>query len=223
MLRLPPRLMLATAGKSRGSVPKQNSTKENCTDKKKRLLALARNLFWQKGYNAVSMKDLAHAYGCQPANLYNFFDTKESILFEVLLEEMEQIIRPIAHLEREDDGNPVAQLREIIMSHLKVTLSHRRSAKSLFDVALDSLSPANRKVIVTMRDTYDRIMRTVLERGQKEGMFLPHDQKLVGFMIASMITRTRMWFHPKKGVTIEGLADFIFRFAMSGIQKTAAM
>ena len=52
------------------------------------------------------MRDLARAYGCQPANLYNHFKTKESILFEVLLEEMEQIIRPISHLKDEDRWRP---------------------------------------------------------------------------------------------------------------------
>ena len=73
----------------------------------------------------MSMRDLARAYGCRPANLYNYFKTKESILFEVLLEEMEQIIQPISHLEEEEDGNPVDQLRFIIFqspqSHLELS------------------------------------------------------------------------------------------------------
>lgn len=171
----------------------------------------------------MSMRDLASAYGCQPANLYNYFKTKESILFEVLLEEMEQIIQPISHLEDEDDGDPIEQLRVIISCHLRVTLSHRRSAKTLFDVALDSLSTANRKVIVSMRDTYDRIIRKVIRRGQERGQFLGLNEKLLGFLIASMITRTRIWFHPKQGVTIDELADFIFRFALTGIQTTDGM
>jgi TetR/AcrR family transcriptional regulator, cholesterol catabolism regulator len=188
--------------------------------RKKKILALARQLFWQNGYSSVSMRDLARAYGCQPANLYNYFKTKESILFEVLLEEMEQIVQPISHLEHEVDGNPVDQLRFIIESHLKVTLSHRRSAKTLFDVALGNLLPANRKVIISMRDTYDRTIRKVIQRGQEKGLFMPYDQKLVGFMISSMVTRSRIWFHPKKGVTVDELADFIFRFALTGIQST---
>jgi TetR/AcrR family transcriptional regulator, cholesterol catabolism regulator len=192
-------------------------------DRRKKILESARVLFWKKGYPGTSMVDLANACACKPANLYNYFKTKEEILFEVLLEEMEQIIRPIERLEDDEAGNPADQLREIIMTHLKVTLSRRRSAKTLFDVALDSLSPANRKVIVSMRDTYDRIIRKVIRRGQQRGIFLPHNEKLVGFMIASMITRTRIWFHPKKGVTIDGLADFIFRFALNGIQKKAAV
>jgi len=186
--------------------------------RKKRILAQARNLFWQKGYSSVSMRDLARAYGCQPGNLYHYFETKESILFAVLLEEMEQIIQPISHLEQEENGDPVDQLRFIITSHLKVTLSYRRSAKTLFDVALDNLSPANRKVIISMRDTYDRIIRKIIRRGQEKGLFMPCNEKVVGFMISSMITRSRIWFHPKKGITVDELADFIFRFTLGGIQ-----
>jgi TetR/AcrR family transcriptional regulator, cholesterol catabolism regulator len=201
-------------------MPNSVNKKEGNGVRKKKILALARQLFWQNGYSSVSMRDLARAYGCQPANLYNYFKTKESILFEVLLEEMEQIVQPISHLEHEEDGNPVDQLRFIISSHLKVTLSHRRSAKTLFDVALGSLLPANRKVIVSMRDTYDRTIRSVVQRGQEKGLFMPYDEKLVGFMISSMVTRSRIWFHPKKGVTVDELADFIFRFALTGIQST---
>jgi AcrR family transcriptional regulator len=194
-----------------------NSLKKSNSVGKKRILTLARNLFWKNGYNGVSMRDLARAYGCQPANLYNHFKTKESILFEVLLEEMEQIIRPISHLKEEDDGDPLSQLRFIISSHLRITLSHRRSAKMLFDVALGNLSQADRKVIISMRDAYDNIIRKVIQRGQEKGIFLSHDQKLVGFMISSMITRSRIWFHPRKGVTISELADFIFQFALRGL------
>ena len=200
-------------------MPNRENKREGNGVRKKKILALARQLFWQNGYSSVSMRDLARAYGCQPANLYNYFKTKESILFEVLLEEMEQIVQPISHLEHEEDGNPVDQLRFIIASHLKVTLSHRRSAKTLFDVALGSLLPANRKVIVSMRDTYDRTIRKVIQRGQEKGLFVPYDEKLVGFMISSMVTRSRIWFHPKKGVTVDELADFIFRFALTGIQS----
>ena len=198
----------------------KDSLKKSNSVGKMKILTLARNLFWQNGYHGVSMRDLARAYGCQPANLYNHFKTKESILFEVLLEEMEQIIRPISHLQEEDDGDPVSQLRFIISSHLRITLSHRRSAKMLFDVALGNLSHADRKTIISMRDTYDSIIRKVIQRGQKKGIFLPHNEKLVGFMISSMITRSRIWFHPRKGVKINELADFIFQFALRGLLMT---
>jgi len=189
---------------------------------KAKMLETARRLFWEKGYNATSMREIAMSYGCRPANLYNFFSDKEEILFEVLREEMEQIVNPIKHLEEDDGTSPIEQLRFIIESHLKVTLSYRRSAKLLFDVALDSLSPDKRKKIVGFRDTYDRIIRKVIRRGMESGYFPKMDVRLAGFMIASMITRTRIWFHPKKGVSVSELADFISEFAFNGLKGSGA-
>ncbi len=189
---------------------------------KAKMLETSRRLFWEKGYNATSMRDIAIAYGCRPANIYNFFSDKEEILFEVLREEMEQIIHPIKHLEKGDGTSPIEQLRFIIESHLKVTLSYRRSAKLLFDVALDSLSPEKRKKIIDFRDTYDRIIRKVIRRGMDTGYFPKVDVRLAGFMIASMITRTRIWFHPKKGVSVSELADFISEFAFNGLKASGA-
>ena len=185
---------------------------------KAKMLNVARKLFWDKGYNATGMRDIATAYGCKPANIYNFFPNKEEILFEVLREEMDHIISPIKHLEQDEGISPVEQLRLLIESHLKLTLSYRRSAKLLFDVALDNLSRAKRKEIVDMRDTYDRIIRNVLKRGIDSGSFRRVDEKLAGLMIASMITRTRIWYHSKKGVSVEELADFIFEFALNGLK-----
>lgn len=184
----------------------------------RKILDKARTLFWRKGYISTSMRDIAAAYGCKPANIYNFFPNKEEILFEVLLEEMEQIIAPIKHLDEDDGTTPEEQLRLIIVSHLKLTLSYRRSAKLLFDVALDNLSRAKRKKIVDLRDTYDRIIRKILHRGMDAGCFRVIDEKIAGFMLASMITRTRLWYHPKKGVSVEELADFIFEFALNGLR-----
>jgi AcrR family transcriptional regulator len=185
---------------------------------KAKMLEAARRLFWEKGYNAASMREIAISYGCRPANIYNFFSDKEEILFEVLREEMEQIINPIKHLEENDGTSPMEQLKFIIESHLKVTLSYRRSAKLLFDVALDSLSPDKRKKIIDLRDTYDRIIRKVIRRGIDTGYLPEVDVRLAGFMIASMITRTRIWFHPKKGVSAGELTDFISQFALHGLR-----
>jgi AcrR family transcriptional regulator len=185
---------------------------------KAKMLETARRLFWEKGYNATSMREIAIVYGCRPANIYNFFSDKEEILFEVLREEMEQIINPIKHLEEDDGTSPIEQLKFIIESHLKVTLSYRRSAKLLFDVALDSLSHDKRKKIVDFRDTYDRIIRKVIRRGIDAGYLPEVDVRLAGFMIASMITRTRIWFHPKKGVSVSELTDFISQFTFNGLE-----
>ncbi|MCF8145950.1 MAG: TetR/AcrR family transcriptional regulator [Deltaproteobacteria bacterium] len=193
------------------------ATRSKSGFQKAKMLNVARKLFWDKGYNATGMRDIASAYGCRPANIYNFFTNKEEILYQVLREEMEKIVDPIRHLEDDTKTPPLEQLREIIHVHLKITLSYRRSAGLLFDATLDKLSPPRRKVIVEYRDLYDRVLRKVLQRGIDGGYFHETDVKLVDFMIASMITRSRVWFHPKKGASVDQLADFIFQFTCNGL------
>jgi TetR/AcrR family transcriptional regulator, cholesterol catabolism regulator len=188
-----------------------------CGVQKAKMLSVARKLFWEKGYNATSMRDIARAYGCRPANIYNFFQSKEEILFEVLKEEMEEIIAPIRYLKEDKEMSPLAQFRHIIKWHLKITLSHRRSAGLLFDTALDHLSPEKHNLIIEYRDLYDGVLRKVLQRCIDAGYFRKIDVKLAGFMIASMITRSRIWFHPGKGVNIDQLSEFIFDFAYRGL------
>jgi hypothetical protein len=41
-------------------------------------------------------------------------------------------------------------------------------------------------------------------------------------MIASMITRTRIWFHQKKETSVSDLADFIFKFTFNGLRGEGA-
>ena len=88
----------------------------------------------------------------------------------------------------------------------------------LFDVELDSLSASRRKKVIKLRDDYDRIVRKIIRRGIDIGCFPEIDTKLAGFMIASMITRTRLWYHPKKGVSVPQLSDFIFKFALDRLR-----
>ncbi|MBW1673368.1 MAG: helix-turn-helix transcriptional regulator, partial [Deltaproteobacteria bacterium] len=54
-------------------------TKRKNRPQKAKMLDKARRLFWKKGYNSTSMRDIARAYGCEPANIYNFFSNKEEI------------------------------------------------------------------------------------------------------------------------------------------------
>ena len=71
------------------------------------IIAEASRLFWEKGYAETSMKDIASACGFRPANIYNFFDGKESILYEILLQEMVEIVSPIEHLKDDEGVDPV--------------------------------------------------------------------------------------------------------------------
>ncbi|MBM4308973.1 MAG: helix-turn-helix transcriptional regulator, partial [Deltaproteobacteria bacterium] len=58
---------------NRSRTPRMNQVGVKPGLQKSRMLETARRLFWEKGYNATSMRDIAVSYGCRPANIYNFF------------------------------------------------------------------------------------------------------------------------------------------------------
>ena len=174
-------------------------------------------LFWQKGYSDTSMKDIANACGFRPANIYNFFTNKEEILFEILFDEMSEIITDFLTIERNRPGDPVNKLSELIATHTRLTLSNRRTSVLLFDVGLGNLSPDNRQKIIALRDEYDRIMAATIREGIDRGIFSDMDVKMTVFSIASMITRTRIWFSDKGRLDVDQVIDFIVQFALNGL------
>ncbi|MDA3788525.1 MAG: hypothetical protein PF503_08530 [Desulfobacula sp.] len=135
----------------------------------------------------------------------------------MLKNEMELIVTPLLPLENDETTDPVKQLQLMIENHVSVTLGRMRSAKMLFDSDLGSLSLANRKKIIEMRDTYDRVLCSIIQRGIDKGVFSVTDVKLAAYSIASMIVRTRMWFSAKGRLSLKEVQDFIFNFALNAL------
>jgi AcrR family transcriptional regulator len=182
------------------------------------MLDIARVLFWKKGYAGTSMVDLADACECKAANIYNYFENKEEILFEVLREEMEKILAPVVPLEDDQFSPPMEQLLFFVKNHVNLTLGHRRSAKMLFDIELGHLSSEKRKAIIDMRRKYDKILCNILERGVNKGDFSIANVKLAAYSIASIIARSRVWYSPKGRLTPNEIGDFVFDFVVFGLR-----
>lgn len=68
---------------------------------RKALLNESFNLFAQKGYGAITMRQIAQGLGVSTGTLYHYFPSKEA-LFEQLVEEQAQhdIVRVTAELEQ---------------------------------------------------------------------------------------------------------------------------
>lgn len=181
------------------------------------IISKARALFGRKGYHNTTVRDIATAYGCEPANIYNFFPSKEEILFEILSHEMEAIIEPIKSLVDDEDTDPVEQLKIVFDTHGKVTLGKMRTSRVLFDASLRSLNKKHQRVIIEKRDEYDRILRHIIQRGIDSGKFDQTDVKMASFAIASIIARARVWYKPSGGRSVDEIIDALFLFALKAL------
>jgi len=196
--------------------PKKNKPKKP-SRVRNTIMSKARALFGKKGYHNTTVKDIATAYGCEPANIYNFFPSKEEILFEILSQEMEGIIDPIKEFENDNQTNPVELLKAIFESHGKVTLGRMRTSRVLFDASLRSLNKSHQRVIIEKRDAYDQILRHVIQQGINSGIFEQTDVKMASFAISSIIARARVWYKPGGDKSVNEIIDTLFLFALKAL------
>ncbi|MFC1920946.1 TetR/AcrR family transcriptional regulator [Chloroflexota bacterium] len=186
--------------------------------KKSWILDKAGMLFWQKGYHGTSMKDIASACDCKAANIYNYFNSKEDILFEVIKDITERAVVSIRHLENDESTSAVEQLRSLIKSHLGVLVQMKQSSVLISDTGLQNLSREHRKTIIGLRDIYDDIMLKVIRRGIKSGDFAVKDEKIIVYLISSVIVRSSIWFSGKGRLSADEVGDIMFDFTYRGIK-----
>ena len=69
-------------------VRKSSSRSANKAASKAAIISVAIDLFWENGYMGTSLRDIAEACGFEAANLYNYFRSKEQLLYEAMQEEL---------------------------------------------------------------------------------------------------------------------------------------
>lgn len=66
----------------------------------------ARDVFWDKGYEAVSVSDLEQATGLGRSSLYHAFESKRGLFNAAIEDYLDTVIRPRLHaLDAEPDGH----------------------------------------------------------------------------------------------------------------------
>src|SRR5262245_32045729 len=133
--------------------------------RKDAMLKAATTLFAEKGYEATSVRDVARLSGVFSGSLYAHFNAKEDLLFEVLSQRMELVIRTLTPIV-ESDLPAREKLRRALRNHLRQA-ANDPSLSKIVDL-WKSLRAERRDQIVALRDQYGRL-RSEERRVGKEG------------------------------------------------------
>ncbi|MCR5257359.1 MAG: TetR/AcrR family transcriptional regulator [Desulfovibrio sp.] len=130
------------------------------SSKKQEILLLAAELFAERGYNAVSIRDLAKAVQMTPASLYHHFADKEQIYRETLVAIFSRI-SPALDLPVKDES-PLEYLERLVRSIITFLMSDAIFTKLLFR----ELSEGNsgREIFIVnnvLKSLYNKISRGI--------------------------------------------------------------
>src|SRR6266516_1221354 len=94
------------------------------------ILEHAIEVFYERGYEGASMRDLSRATGMSLAGLYHYFESKEKLLYLIQRHTFNTIVK---QLRRKLDSaiNPEERIRVLIFNHLEYFLANQKAMKVL--------------------------------------------------------------------------------------------
>lgn len=167
------------------------------------VLKHAARIFWEKGYEGASMRDLARATGMSLAGLYYYFESKEELLFLIQKHTFTTIMEQL----RERLGGSTApedRVRIFIRNHLEYFLSNKEAMKVLTHED-ETLKNGRGAQIRAIKRQYYRICLDLLE-DLRRAKGLQFSGRLAVLSLFGMINWIYTWHNPRVDAGAEALA-----------------
>ena len=187
------------------------------SERREHLVRLAAELFAEKGFQATTVRNIAEEAGILSGSLYHHFDSKESIVDEILSGFFDDLMASYrAVLEQGlDPRETIAGLVRIAFG----TLEPHRAAITVMQNDWNYLKSMERFAYLTKaEDEVEKMWVDTIKDGQRAGLFRDDiDAKLTYRMIRDTIWVAIRWFRPGGRLNAEGLAEHYLKVMFDGI------
>lgn len=170
------------------------------------------DLIAARGFEAMTLRELAERVGIQPGSLYRYFPSKARLLVDLQVGHLEFLLEHW-QLEQPRDTDPVTRLRAFVDFHIR---SHtlRRQEVFVANMELRSLPPADYRRVVGLRRRYETALTDILRDGITQGLFRIPDAKIATFAILAMLTGVGSWYRESGRIGQRELIDIYTRLVM---------
>ena len=187
--------------------PRKTVDERDDGNRRHELLRAAAKLFRRQGFAATTTRDIAAAAGMQSGSPFYHFKSKDALLFAVMEEGMQTAIaRQQQTLAALQNPSPVAQLRSLVRAHFNTLQGPGNDFVPVMLYEHRSLSSRQRASFGQLQADYEAAWTPVLEALHASG-HLRAPVKLARLLILGALNWSVQWFDPKKGASLDGLAD----------------
>jgi AcrR family transcriptional regulator len=162
------------------------------------ILEAAARLFRQRGYAAVSLRDIAEAVGMKTGSLYYHFPSKESLVEEILTlgtqGAMEASQRAVAALGA--NANPVVKLEAVFLAHTQFLHDEQDFASANLKI-LGQVPPQIRERHIRQDRAYGAFVANIIEEiGAARGLAPGMDPSVLRMLCFGAMNWSISWFDP---------------------------
>lgn len=169
-----------------------------------RIRMAALGLFARHGYAAVSMRQIAAEVGVQAGALYNYTPDKQSLLFQLMQDHMQNVLSAYAEFDLPED--PVEALHCFVRFHIRFHLE-RPDEVFIAYMELRNLTPENFARIEAQRRKYENALERILRAGQQGGQFAVPDTKIASLAVIAMLNGVMTWYRAEGRLTLDQVED----------------
>lgn len=186
-------------------------------DRKEEILKTAAKLFSERGYNAVSMRDLAEALGIKAASLYNHINSKQELLVTIIIAVAEEFTSGMNEIISSKTST-VEKLNKVIDLHVRITIENSMALFSLNNDWMHLKDPSL-SYFKDMRNGYEENFRKILKQGVKKKEIQGLNIEVMLFSILSSLRTLNQWYSKKQGIDGEELSAQMKQVLLQGIIK----
>lgn len=183
------------------------------------IIHAATRVFSDRGYHAASMAEIAEAVGIRKPSLYHHVRKKEDLLFlihERMVDELIQQTQPIFN----SSMSPAEKLRGALTIAMRFVARHRDGV-TVFLTEQRAMSGERWSELVVKRDSYERMIHTIIAEGTASGAFVEVPPKIAAKAVLAMANWGYEWFQPNGPLSADEVADTFATIALKGLEVRA--
>lgn len=162
----------------------------------------------EKGFAAMSLRDLSAQAGLSMGALYTYFTSKEELL-QMIQRQISVVIQVLLD-QIEGIEDPRSKLKRVIQSHL--FLSEVMQPWFYFAyMETKNLAKQEHKKAIEAELATEKLLIDIMKEGQDKGVFKAVNMELTGAVIKSMLQDwyLKRWKYARRNVSVEKYAAFV--------------
>ncbi|MFC5101930.1 TetR/AcrR family transcriptional regulator [Kibdelosporangium philippinense] len=196
---------------------KESGAQGGVSARRAELLRLAAEIVRRARFRATTVRDIADAAGILSGSLYHHFDSKESMVDEILTGFLDELFGRYGQIV--DSGMPPkATLEAIVVASLE-SIDKQHAAVAIYQNDAKYLATFERFGYIAERGVeFRKIWVGVLEEGVRAGAFRPDlDVELVYRFIRDTVWVAVHWYRPGGQLSAQDVAEQYLGILLDGI------
>ena len=184
-------------------------------DRKAEIISISAKLFKEKGYSAVTMRDIAQAMDIKAASLYNHIKSKQEILILIIIEIAEEFTNKMNKIVNSDETS-IHKLEKIIELHIEITI---RNPNELASLNNDWMHLTNQELtyFIKMREDYEQNFRKIVKTGIANREIKNLNPEVIIFSMLSTLRTLYIWYGKKNTINEKVLKSNMTKVLLNGI------